>query len=280
MPGRAPSSPNLVEVKFKKRRREIFHNNRGFDLMAGDAVVVGVDRGMDLGYVTMTGELAALLRTTPKHRYSNVIRVATEKDEDRHKENRTAEIEVLKVFRTLLKRRKIRVKPVDAEWQFDRKRLRLYYSYSGSGKPRINSKVVIRDLGRQFKTRVELEFVTPRNETARMGGIGVCGRELCCSSWMRSVPIVLMSAARKQHLPLSDDRLRGRCNRLKCCLNYELDHYMETLREFPAVGAKIRTESGSAKVKGVDIFARTLQVRYIDGPFETISLEDLRSSRS
>ena len=263
----APSSPDLVEVAFKHRRRRIFRNDRNVNLMAGDDIIVGVRGGIDFGHITMTGELV-LLRAEPNAKYNRVIRTANNHDRQRHKANRKSEAEAVKTFRVAVKRRALQLKVVDAEWQHDRKRISFYYT----AKDRVGLHTLIPELGRRFKARVDLKRVNERQEAARIGGIGVCGRELCCSSWMHVIPTVSLSAAKKQHFPLSPDRLRGRCHRLQCCLHYEWAQYVEALKEFPRLGAAVDTETGPGKVGQVDIFRRMVKVWYPDGPAQTLPL--------
>ena len=274
MPERTPSTPDLVEVAFKHRRRRIFRNDRQFDLLAGDDIIVGVRGGIDFGHITMTGELV-LLRAKPHASYNRVIRLASIRDRQRHEANRKAEQDALHSFRAAAKRRSLALKAVDAEWQHDRKRIVFFYT----AQDRVRLRSLISELGRKFKARVELKRINDRQEAARIGGIGVCGRELCCSSWMHAVPTVSLSAAKKQHFPLSPDRLRGRCNRLKCCLNYELDQYMDALKDFPRLGAHVKTDSGTGRVDQVDIFGRKVLVRYKEGPAELIALDAITSAK-
>ena len=154
------------------------------------------------------------------------------------------------------------MKVVDVEWQFDRKRISIYYS---SERKDLDLKKLIGEFifrYKKYKARVELRRLSPRHETARVGGIGVCGRELCCSSWMQSFRRVTFDQAKKQLLPLNPERLYGRCNQLKCCLNYELDHYVAALKAFPRNNARVRTPDGTGRVDKVDIFSRTVLVTY------------------
>ena len=274
MPDQAPSSPNLVEVAFKHRRRRVFRNDRKLELTAGDDIIVGVRGGIDFGHITMTGELV-LLHAQTNTNYNRVIRIANNRDRQHHEANRKSEKEALTTFRSIAHRRSLALKAVDAEWQLDRKRISFFYT----AKERITLRSLVAELRRQFKAAVDLKRINDRQETARVGGIGVCGRELCCSSWMRVVPSVSLSAARKQHFPLSPDRLRGRCNRLKCCLNYELEQYMEALKGFPRMGTRVTTETGTGKVDHVNIFGRTVIVRYPDAPTETLPLSAIKVPR-
>ncbi len=269
MPEKAPSSPNLVEVAFKHRRRAYFRNDRKLHLMAGDDIIVGVQNGMDFGHITMTGELVQL-RARSSTTYRRVIRVANSTDRKRHQANRKSEAEALQAFRSAARKRKIELKPIDAEWQHDRKRITFYYT---TNKKRLATKALLSELRRRFKTRVYVRRISGRQGAQRIGGIGSCGRELCCSSWMLKMPKVTMDAAKKQDLPLPMDRLRGQCNQLKCCLNYELEQYVEALRDFPRTKDKVGTEAGTGIVEKVNIFAKTVKVIYPDRTIVVLPLE-------
>ena len=272
----APSSPKLVEVSFKHRRRRLFNNKLGFNLMGGDDIIVGVGGGLDFGHVTLTGEMAQM-RAKKGTRYNRVVRRATDHDVRRHEENRAMEREALEVFEASIKKHKVPIKAVDAEWQHDRKRLSLYYS--DSKKPSVG--VLIKDLARKFKTTIDIRRLSPRHEAAHMGGIGDCGRELCCSTWMQTPPKVLFSYAETQQLPLGGESLKGRCGQLKCCLSYELDHYVNALKEFPQVGkhVSVTLPEGNAtegRVTKVDIFGRTVTIRHEDRRLITADLEQVQ----
>ncbi len=249
----------FVEVAFKARRTHIYRNNRQLPVSAGDCIVVSAHRGLDFGRITMTGELVRL-RAKKSEASGYVVRVASDKDLKRHEANRVMEDQALIAAQQAAKRRNLPLKLVDAEWQFDRKRIVFYYS----AERRVKLGKLIGYLSNQYKTSVELRRLSPRRETAHVGGIGSCGRELCCSSWMQEIPPVSTRAATKQNLPLHRERLAGRCGQLKCCLNYELEHYMAALKEFPARKAQVKTDGGKGRVENVDIFARTVLIRYED----------------
>ena len=285
MPGTAPSSPKLVEVAFKHRRRDVFRYPAHLHLMAGTDVVVGLGHGIDFGHITMTGELVSLRYKKSPPAHKSVIRIAKKRDCDRHQSNRESEKGALRVFSAELNRVGKNLKAVDAEWQLDRKRITFFYTDGqkkkpkGKSKPPFKKRDLIDTLRKEFSnTQIMLQRITPREETARLGGIGVCGRELCCSSWMNFIPNVPQSAVRKQHFPMNPERVRGRCNQLKCCLNYELDHYVEVLKEFPKPGKKVSIPAGTAKVEKVDIFARTVTVRLKGGQTETLPLDALKAA--
>lgn len=252
---------DFVEVAFKARRTSIYGNRNRLPVHAGSSVVVTAPRGVDYGQVTMTGR-SVRLRTKSNKTAGNLIRLATNKDIERHELNRINENEALEMARRSVKRRGLPMKMVDAEWQFDRKRISFYYF---AERKDLDLKKLIGEFIFRYKkhnARVELRRLSPRHEAARVGGIGVCGRELCCSSWMQSFRRVTFDHARKQLLPLNPERLYGQCNQLKCCLNYELNHYLAALRDFPRINARVQTPAGIGKVEKVDIFARTVLVAY------------------
>ncbi len=264
---------DLVEVAFKGRRRKVYHNLRKIPIRAGDEIIVSAQRGLDYGQVVLTGELVHI-RSKDNPNYGQVLRLASSNDRSIYNENKKAEKDALNDAKTTIKRRQLPVKLVDVEWQFDRKRLSIFYTSQN----RITMRPVITELCRRFKTRVEFLRLNPRQESARVGGLGVCGRELCCSSWMRQIPPVSTSAAKKMHFPLSDERLTGRCGQLKCCLNYELEQYMKILKEFPKKNARVNTSSGPGKVLSMNIFSRTVRVNLKNNLTEEFELKEITCS--
>ena len=252
---------HFVEVVFKARRTSIYRNRSQLPVRAGSGVVVTAPRGVDYGQVTLTGR-SVQLRTRSTKSSGTIIRLATDRDVERYEINRLDEEEALAMAQQSVRRRGLPMKVVDAEWQFDRKRISFYYV---AERRNLDLKKLIGEFIFRYKkhhARVELRRLSPRREAARVGGIGVCGRELCCSSWMQSFPRVPYDHARKQLLPLNPERLYGRCNQLKCCLNYELDHYLAALKDFPRINARVQTPAGIGFVDKVDIFARTVLVDY------------------
>ena len=261
----------LVEVAFKGRRRKVYQNRRKIPVRAGDDIIVSAQRGLDYGQVVLAGELVHI-RTRPNPNYGQVLRLASSNDRSIHNRNKEAEKEALRVAKATLGRRQIPVKLVDAEWQFDRKRLSIFYTTQS----RVSMKQVISELCRRFESRVEFLRLSPREEAARVGGLGVCGRELCCSSWMRQIPPVSTSAAKKMDFPIANDRLVGRCGQLKCCLNYELEQYMKILEDFPRRNAKVDTAQGAGRVIGMNIFSRTVRVLLDNNLVEEVALDAVK----
>jgi len=261
---------DLVEVVFKARRRKVYQNTRNLPIRAGDEIVVSAQRGLDYGKVALEGELVHI-RARNNLNYGQILRLASSNDRKIYNQNKEAEKEALAVAKTSISLRQLPLKLVDTEWQFDRKRLTIFYTTSS----RVSLKPVISELCRRFSSRVEFLRLNPREEASRIGGLGVCGRELCCSSWMRQIPPVSASAARKMQMPIKDERLTGRCGQLKCCLNYELEQYMRILKEFPRKGINVDTADGIGTVIGVNIFLRTVKVILENGLIKEYELIDV-----
>ncbi len=275
--GRPELTYDLVEVVFKAGRKGIYRNTQALDLQTGDFVVVAADRGTDFGTVHMTGELVRLRIQSDERgeedRYPNVIRVAALKDIERWEENQEQEHEAFYIARESIDRLGLPMKLVDAEWQFDHKKITFYFTADH----RVDFRELVRDLARRFRTRVDLRQIGARDEAARLGGIGSCGRELCCSTWLQSFKPVSTQAAKMQNLPLNPVRLSGQCGRLKCCLNYELEQYMSALSTFPSVDTPIETAYGQGTIQKLDIFKNRVWIQYKDNTWEDKDLHEVRA---
>lgn len=266
---------DLVEVSFKGRRRKVYQNTRKIPVYAGDEIIVSAQRGLDYGQVVLAGELVHI-RAQSNPNYGQVLRLASSNDRKIYQKNKEAEKKALADIKLAVRKRKMPIKLLDAEWQFDRKRLSIFYTTP----QKISMQPVIGELAKVFKTRIEFLRLNPRQEAARIGGIGVCGRELCCSSWMRQIPPVSASAAKQMQMSFANDRLKGRCGQLKCCLNYELEQYMKILQEFPRKFMKVDTKQGVGKVISVDIFSRTVRIELVDARItQEFPLEAIKFTR-
>jgi len=268
---------DLIEVTFKNGRKGIYRNTRDLDVQTGDFVIVQADRGIDFGTVHMTGELVRL-RVKSKGKaenedFANIVRLATLSDIKRWESNREAESEAFYIARTAIDRLDLPMKLVDVEWQFDQKKVTFYFT----AEHRVDFRQLVRDLARRFRTRVELRQIGARDEAARTGGIGSCGRELCCSTWLQEFKPVSTQAAKVQNLPLNPVRLSGQCGRLKCCLNYELEQYMSALSQFPRVDTPITTTYGSGSIQKLDIFKNVVWIQYEDGSWEDRPLAEVQA---
>ena len=272
----APVTYEVVEVTFKGGRKGFYRNVRSLDLQTGDYVIVEADRGIDFGTVHMSGELVRL-RIKSKglaedDAYPNVIRLADLGDIERWESNKEQEAETFHIGREAIDRMRLPMKLVDVEWQFDHSKVTFYFT----AEHRVDFRQLVRDLAKRFRTRVELRQIGARDEAARIGGIGSCGRELCCSTWLQEFKPVSTQAAKIQNLPLNPVRLSGQCGRLKCCLNYELEQYMSALEAFPPLGTSVKTTYGRGQVEKVDIFKDIVWVRHGDGTWEEKPLGEVR----
>jgi cell fate regulator YaaT (PSP1 superfamily) len=248
---------DVVEVRFKNGRKEFFKNIHLLDLTTGEAVVVDVPNGHHLGYVSLQGELVRLQMQKKKVNYDEeirtVYRTATLKDIEKFESVVARELPTLFRTRQIIDQFKLNMKLTDVEYQADNTKATFYYSAND----RVDFRELIKTLAGEFKIRVEMKQISLRQEAGRLGGIGSCGRELCCSTWLNEFKTVSTSAARYQNLSLNPSKLSGQCGRLKCCLNYELDTYMDALDGIPEIES-ILTLNGVAKLQKTDIFKRIM----------------------
>ncbi|MBS9522821.1 Signal peptidase-like protein [Litoribacter alkaliphilus] len=253
---------DIVEVKFKGGRKEYFRNVDHQTYTTGDPVVVDVPNGHHIGYVSLQGELVRLQMQKRKVKNDDnilrIYRVANQKDLDKWEEARNREIPTLYRAKQIIDEIDLKMKLSDVEYQADNSKATFYYSADD----RVDFRELIKILASEFKIRVEMRQISLRQEAGRIGGIGVCGRELCCSTWIHDFKSVSTSAARYQNLSLNPSKLSGQCGRLKCCLNYELETYMTALKDIPNVDKPLQTEAGTAKLQKTDIFRRLMWFSY------------------
>jgi cell fate regulator YaaT (PSP1 superfamily) len=273
----ATQTLDIVEVLFKGNRKAFYRNAQGITLRSGDYVVVQADRGLDMGRVNLMGELVRLRLKARgldiQAEFPRIVRRATAEDMARYEANRAREEEAFRICRRHIERLNLSMKLVDAEWQFDGKKLTFYFT----AEHRVDFRQLVRDLAAEFRTRIELRQIGVRDEAARVGGIGSCGRELCCSTWLQEFKHVSTQAARVQNLPINPAKLSGQCGRLKCCLNYELEQYMEALAQYPPLETRLRTQRGEGIIEKIDIFKERLWVHYPEtDTWEQLPLEEVR----
>lgn len=249
---------NVVEVRFKNGRKEFFRNSEGLNLTTGDAVIVEVPNGHHLGYVSMQGELVRLQMQKKKIPLDadirKIYRLAHQKDLERFEDVKKRELPTLYRTREIIRNLKLEMKLSDIEYQADNTKATFFYSADD----RVDFRELIKILAAEFRIRVEMRQISLRQEAGRLGGIGVCGRELCCSTWLSEFKNVATSAARYQNLSLNPSKLSGQCGRLKCCLNYELETYMDALQDIPKVEGPLLTEKGEATLQKTDIFRKIM----------------------
>lgn len=254
---------NAVEVRFKNGRKEFFQNPENLTLSIGDTVATEASPGHDIGMVTLTGELVRVQMKKKKipikvESLPKIYRKASQKDIDIWQGVRDKEADVQKRSREIAIRHGLQMKISDVEFQGDASKVIFYYT----AEERVDFRELIKEFARTFNTRIEMKQVGFRQEAARLGGIGSCGRELCCSTWLTDFRSVNTSAARYQQLSLNPQKLAGQCGKLKCCLNYELDTYLEALESFPNTEIKLQTEKGNATCQKIDIFKGLLWYAY------------------
>lgn len=249
---------NVVEVRFKNGRKEFYRNTEGLSLTTGDAIVVEVPNGHHIGYVSLQGELVRLQMQKKKvandGEIKKIYRLAHQKDLEKFEEVKKRELPTLYRTREILRDLKLEMKLSDIEYQADNTKATFFYSADD----RVDFRELIKILAGEFKIRVEMRQISLRQEAGRLGGIGVCGRELCCSTWLTDFKNVATSAARYQNLSLNPSKLSGQCGRLKCCLNYELETYMEALEDIPKIEGPLLTEKGEATLQKTDIFRKIM----------------------
>jgi cell fate regulator YaaT (PSP1 superfamily) len=254
----------IVEVKFKGGRKDYFRNVDHLQLTTGDPVVVDVPNGHHIGYISLQGELVRLQMQKRKIKNDDnilkIYRLANQKDLEKWQEAKNREIPTLYRSKQIIEELGLEMKLSDIEYQADNSKATFYYSADD----RVDFRELIKILASEFKIRVEMRQISLRQEAGRLGGIGVCGRELCCATWIHDFKSVTTSAARYQNLSLNPSKLSGQCGRLKCCLNYELDSYMAALKDIPSVDKPLQTEAGPAKLQKTDIFRKLMWFSYND----------------
>lgn len=259
--GKSPFS--VVEVRFKNSRKGFYIPPEGLSVKVGDPVITQVDNGYDLGLVTLTGELVRFQMKKKKipqdsDQISKILRIANQQEIDKWHALRDKEPQIQKRARELAIALDLEMKLSDVEFQGDGKKATFYYT----AEKRVDFRQLIKDMAQAFSIRIEMRQIGLRQEASRLGGIGSCGRELCCSTWLTDYRSVSTAAARYQQLSLNPLKLAGQCGKLKCCLNYELDAYRAALKTFPKSEVKLQTVKGIGILQKVDIFKEQLWYAY------------------
>jgi cell fate regulator YaaT (PSP1 superfamily) len=255
---------DCVEVRFKNSRKEFFKNSSKLTLSIGDIVATEASPGHDIGMVTLTGELVRVQMKKKKVKEDDaelvkkIYRKASQKDIDIWQKARDREEGIKVQSRELAIILGLKMKISDIEFQGDASKATFYYT----AEERVDFRQLIKDMAKTFSIRIEMRQIGYRQEAARLGGIGSCGRELCCSTWLTDFRSVSTAAARYQQLSLNPQKLAGQCGKLKCCLNYELDTYLDALKKFPKSDIKLFTEKGKAVCQKTDIFKGLMWFAY------------------
>ena len=272
----------VVEVRFKGNRLESFNWSAEETLAPHDPVIVEVERGQDLGRVSAIGDTAlkkcargcggCAIADAVKTVERQVVRRATRADVDAAERLRDEEEEARRTARQRVRSHNLPMKVSDAEWQWDRRKLTIYFT----AEQRVDFRALVRDLAAVFRTRIELRQIGARDEARRLSGVGRCGREYCSASWLPELRPVNLSIAKDQHLSLNPTQISGPCGRLLCCLHYEHDFYVQSRTRFPKEGRLLRTEVGQEKVLAVDIFRDRVTLRSEEHGTRVVPLERLQ----
>ena len=271
---------NIVEVSFKKGARKGFYRNTSnLELHKGGLVVVEAAQGYDVGEVSLQGELVKLQMKKRKvterdDTIRNITRIANEQDADTIVEIRAKENDTMVRARAISRSMNLEMKIGDIEFQGDNKKVTIFYTADD----RVDFRELVKVYAKEFKVKIEMRQIGARQEAGRIGGIGTCGRELCCSTWLNDFKSVTTQTVRYQNLAINTDKLSGQCGRLKCCLNYELDTYNDALRGFPKHADRIDTEEGMAYLKKTEILKKQMWYEFDAqrGNFFKLDIKDVK----
>ena len=253
---------NVVEVRFKNSRKDFYRLPEGLEISEGDVVAVEGNPGHDIGIVTLSGELCRIQmkkkKLDPNSEFKRLYRRAKAADIEKWLQSLRKEDDMIFKTRDYANRYNLKMKVNDVEFQGDGTKAIFYYTAD----ERVDFRQLIKSLAEEFKVRIEMKQIGARQEASRLGGIGTCGRELCCSTWLNSFNSVSTIVAKTQQLFPNPQKLAGQCGKLKCCLNYEYDVYVEALNKIPELGVELQTEKGVAVYHKVDVFKRLFWYSY------------------
>ena len=254
---------NFVEVRFKNDRKSFYRNIHQLPLQIGSIVTVESSPGHDIGVVSLTGELVKIQMKKKRFSAENALkiyRIANQKDVEVWQDYRKKENAIKTEAKKIATRLNLEMKIADVEFQGDGSKAIFYYTADN----RVDFRQLIKEYASTFRTKIDMKQIGFRQEAAKIGGIGSCGRELCCSSWLTDFRSVNTNAARYQQLSINPQKLAGQCGKLKCCLNYELDSYLDTLSHFPPTNTTLDTEKGKAFCIKIDVFKQKMWFAYVD----------------
>ncbi len=266
--------PEVVETTFKRNRKGFFINSEELDIKIGDYVIVEVDKGVDLGFVTQLGRLVMLknIKDEPK----KIVRGANPEDLEKMEKNRAEEERAFITAKEYIERRNLNMKLVDVEYQFDTNKITFYFTSA----QRVDFRKLVKDLASKYRTRIELRQISVREEARKLGGIGICGKQICCASFMNSFSPITTNDAKQQNLPMNPSKICGVCSRLKCCLLHEKGFYSASLKKFPALDSAIRTDRGVGYVDKVDIFNEEVLLRFEGDEYEQYKLNEINKYKN
>lgn len=264
---------NIIGVRFKKAGKIYFFDPDENKLKVGTHVIVETSMGMEYGEVVIAN------RQLPQEKLvaplKKIIRVATYKDAKQNEDNKKQEKEAFKVCTKKIKEHKLDMTLLDVEFKFDKSKILFFFTAEG----RIDFRELVKDLAAIYKTRIELRQVGVRDEVKRLGGNGVCGRELCCCSFLGNFETVSIKMAKEQNVSLNPSKISGNCGRLMCCLQYEQPAYEEKLKRLPKLGAIVKTDDGQGEVCGIETLKEIVKVKFKDGEetfFKKYNAKDIK----
>ncbi len=282
LPVPAGQECNVHEISFKNGIRKGFYvNKHKIDVMTGDVVCVETDSGFDVGRISLSGELVKLQMKKRKvnadSQFLPIIRKATDADVTKMMEGRAMEGATMLKARKFARELNLDMKIGEVEYQGDKRKATFYYIADD----RVDFRELIKLYAKEFRVKIEMRQIGARQEAGKIGGLGSCGRELCCSTWLTDFKSVGTNAARYQNLSINQSKLSGQCGRLKCCLNYELDTYMDAIHEFPKDADFLRTENGDARLVKTDIFKKLMIYEYNDsGKQYALTIDKVKEIRA
>ena len=264
---------NIIGVRFKRAGKIYFFDPDGKQIERGEHVIVETSMGMEYGEVVIANrQLPQEKIVTP---LKKIIRVANKDDAKKNEENKKQEKEAFKVCEKKIKEHGLEMKLLDVEFKFDKSKILFFFTADG----RIDFRDLVRDLAAIYKTRIELRQVGVRDEVKRLGGNGVCGRELCCCSFLGNFEAVSIKMAKEQNVSLNPSKISGNCGRLMCCLQYEQNVYEEKLKKLPKIGAIVKTDDGQGEVCGLETLKEIVKVKFKDGDetfFKKYNAKDIK----
>jgi cell fate regulator YaaT (PSP1 superfamily) len=262
--------PDLYIVEFQGHRRAYFYNTYYHSLDPGDKIIVEAERGEDMG--TVSKKVPDDSRLDLEDKPKSILRPVIDQDLIRKADNQAAEKEAIVRCEKLVAKHELPMRLIGSEYQHDRNKLTFYFTAD----QRVDFRALVRDLASIYKTRIELRQIGVRDAARRLGGFGVCGLTQCCCSFLKKFEPISTQFAREQNLSLNPSKISGNCGRLLCCLAYEKEHYLQELGRFPRQGETYDTEKGEGTIEEINIFKKYMVVRYPNGEYEKVTLNDIR----
>jgi cell fate regulator YaaT (PSP1 superfamily) len=261
----------LIEVIFKGERKEIYQNPMEFPFKVGDHVIVEAEKGEDLGVVHQLGPL--LERKRPSGNVLKLLRKPSATDMENFKDNKKKELDAYKLCVKKVEKHGLEMKVVGVEYQFDGNKITFYFTAD----KRVDFRELVKELASEYRVRIELRQIGVRDEAKRIGGYGVCGRKLCCTTFLSEFEPITTQCAKEQNLPLNPQKLSGLCGRLLCCLMYEREFYQEQSQKLPCLSTIYETPQGQGRVVDLDVFNEMVTLELPERKYEKVCIADLKT---